>query len=267
MNITQQIKKMMSHLHSLKDNDSVIFDCCDFEITKRELIFSVVIFVFLMIVGFSISEIITEHIEDEKREYNQALQVESEEMFKYAMSTNVGNAFCYGKLEAIDTVSYEDVDGQYLYIRKEKEKYTRHEREVKHEDSDGNTYYTTEVYYTWDVVSSESKHSEKIRFLGIEFDYNKIERPYAHYICTNYYSSYTRYVYYGVAPEHTGTIYTELKNNTISDKTNFYENKSISEVLESFDSSIEIFLFWIVWVIFMGVIIYAFYYVDNTWLN
>ena len=268
MNIIQQIKQTVNRLSSLiKDSDQVIIDCYEFEITKREIITSVAIFCFLLIIGFSISEVITNHVEDKKRMYNQAMQIDTAELFEYGMATKVGNAFCYGTLEAVDTVGFEDIEGDYLYIRRELEEYTRHEREVSHKDSDGNTYYTTEEYWTWDVVSADSKHSEKITFLDVEFDYSKIQRPYADYIDTKYISGDVRYVYYGVDPEHTGTIFTELKDDTISDGTPFWENSSIQEVLEAKNQDYSIAIFWIVWVIFMAVAICGFYYLDNTWLE
>lgn len=98
MNIIQQIKQTASRSASLikPDRDTVVFDCGDFEITKRELIASIVIIAVMLIVGFSISGYIADKVEDEKRMYNQALQVETREMFEYGMNTGVGNAFVYG---------------------------------------------------------------------------------------------------------------------------------------------------------------------------
>lgn len=268
MNIIQQIKQTVNRLSSLiKDSDQVVIDCYEFEITKREIITSVAITAILLIVGFSISEVITNHVEDKKRMYNQAMQIDTVDLFKYGMATNVGNTFCYGTLKAVDTVGFEDIEGDYLYIRKELEEYTRHERQVSHKDSKGNTYYTTEEYWTWDVVSTDSEHSKRITFLDVEFDYSKIQRPYARYIDTKYFSSKVRYVYYGVSPEHTGTIFTELKDDTISDGTPFWENESIQEVLEAKNKNYEIVTFWIIWIILTITAIYIFFYVDNTWLE
>lgn len=268
MNIIQQIKQTVRRLSSsIKDSDEVVINCYEFEITKREIITSIAIVAFLLIIGFLVSEDITNHVEDRKRMYNQAMQIDTEELFKYGMATNVGNAFCYGTLKAVDTVNFEDIEGDYLYIRRELEEYTRHERQVSHTDSKGNTYYTTEEYWTWDVVSTDSEHAERITFLDVEFDYSKIQRPYAHYIDTKYFSSYERYVYYGVSTEHTGTIFTELKDDTISDGTPFWENESVQEVLEAKNQDYSIVIFWIIWIILTIAAIYIFFYVDNTWLE
>ena len=269
MNIIQQIKQTASRSASLikPDSDTVVFDGGDFEITKRELIASIVIIAFMLIVGFSISGYIADKVEDKKRMYNQALQVETREMFEYGMSTNVGNAFVYGELAAADTVNFAEIGGAYLWIEKEREEYTMHTREVAHTDSKGHTYYTTEVYYSWDSAGSESRHSQKITFLGVEFDYKKIRRPASHYIDTIYERSDVRYVYYGVDPKHTGTIFTVLKDGTIEDSSSFYENSTIEQVLESKNEDISQFIFWLLWIIAIVAAVGGFYYMDNYWLD
>lgn len=269
MNIIQQIKQTASQLVSLikPDSDKVIFDCGEFEITKREIIVSLSIVALMLILGFSISEIIANEVEDRKRMYNQALQVETPEMFKYGMETNVGNAFVYGELAAVDSVTYDEVGGCWLWIKKNREEYTRHEREVEHKDSKGNTYYTTEVYYTWDTVYSEEKHSEKITFLDVEFDYNKIKVSGTKYIDTIYKSSDVRYVYYGKPPEHTGTIFTKLSDGTIEDSNRLDENQTIAEVLEDKNRDCSQVFFWILWIILTLAAVGGFYYFDNSWLD
>lgn len=269
MNIIQQIKQIASQLVSLikPDSDEVIFDCGDFEITKREIIVSLSIVAIMLILGFSISEIIANEVEDRKRMYNQALQVETPEMFKYGMETNVGNAFVYGELAAVDSVTYDEIGGCWLWIEKSREEYRKHEREVEHKDSKGNTYYTTEVYYTWDTVYSEEKHSEKITFLGVEFDYNKIKVADNDYIDTIYKSSDVRYVYYGTPPEHTGTIFTKLSDGTIEDSNRLYENQTIAEVLEDKNRDCSQVDFWILWIILTIAAVRGFYYLDNSWLD
>lgn len=269
MNIIPQIKQTASHLSSLikPDSDTVIFDLGTYEITKREIITSFAIAAIMLILGFSISGHIADKVEDKKRMYNQALQIDTQDMFKYGMSTNVGNAFIYGELKAIDTVNYPEVGGEYLWIEKEREEYTRHEREVEHEDSKGNKYYTTEVYYTWDYVFSESKHSEKITFLGVKFDYNKIRVNSSRYIDTIYKGSDVRYKYYGIAPEHTGTIFTKLADGTIEDNNSFYENSTIEEVLEDKNKDYSQIVFWILWIIATIAAVGGFCYLDNSWLD
>lgn len=269
MNIIKLIKQTASQLVSLikPDSDKVIFDFGEFEVTKREIIVSISILALMLIFGFSISEIIANEVEDKRRMYNQALQVDTKELFEYGMETNVGNAFVYGELAAVDSVTYDEVGGRWLWVEKSREEYTRHEREVAHTDSKGHTYYTTEVYYTWDTVYSEEKHSEKITFLDVEFDYNKIKVSDPKYIDTIYKSIDVRYVYYGKPPEHTGTIFTKLSDGTIEDSNYLYENQTIAEVLEDKNRDCSQVVFWILWIILTLAAVGGFYYFDNSWLD
>ena len=89
----------------------------NFSISKREIISSIVIVALMLVFGFILHGTISDALMLKYQEYNTALQInEDAEMFKYAMKTNVGNSFVYGKLECLDTVTYPDIDGQYSYI-------------------------------------------------------------------------------------------------------------------------------------------------------
>lgn len=198
----------------------------------------------------------------EYQEYNMALQIDNDsDLFSYGMKTNIGNAFVYGELKAVDTVTYPEIGGEYSYIKKVKEKYTAHTRVV----FNGKTS-TVQVYYTWDAVSSESKHSEKISFLNVEFDYGVIDFPSSSYITTQKESSKIRYKYYGAPTECEGTLYAVLEDNTIK-KTNFYYNSSINDALESLKSSWQLWVFWFFWILLTGGCVSGFYYFENRWLE
>lgn len=266
MNITQLKERIKSRLNSLSDSDTVIFKCNGFDITKREIITSIAIMAIMFMVGIIISGAIADYSEEKKKEYNQAMQIDSKELFEYGMNTSVGNAFVYGHLKAVDTVTFDEVGGQWLWISKEREDYTRHEREVEHTDSNGRTYYETEVYYTWDHVSTKEKHSEKITFMDIEFDYDKVDVNGSEYIDTIYKGVDTRFQYYGRTIEHIGTIYTKLHDGTL-EKCHLYEGRTIQEVLESKNNDFSQIIFWILWILFIGFVIYGFYYLDNSWLR
>ena len=246
------------------------FDFGDFEITKREIIASISIIAMMILIGVLISEKISEHQMDKNEVYNKAVKIESTDLFQYSMDTNVGNAFVYGDLKAVDTVTYPEIGGEYMYVEKVKEKYTIHTRQVAHTrtvNGKSQTYYTTETYWTWDRVSSEDKKCKEISFCGITFKSNKFDIPGTDYIDTIKESSHIRYKYYGTGTKFTGTIFTELKNKTISDNTNFYNNMNIEETVERLESGNGEIVFWILWIILMVVCIFGFYYLDNKWLE
>lgn len=232
---------------------------------------SIVIFAIMLIFGFIISDKLSDSIEEDNTVYTTALRINSKEMFKYGMETSVGNAFIYGNLKAIDTVSYSEIDGEYMYLKKIKERYTKHTKRVKHTVGSGEnkrTYYTTEEYWTWDVIETKRKHSKEVSFLGVRFPYEKLSIPSATYIETIQESSKIRYKYYGCKTKYTGTLFANLKDNTMLNTSQLYINMDIDKALESYllDDS-DITVFWILWVILTCVLIFAFCYLDNKWLE
>lgn len=252
------------------------FDFGDFEITYREILASISIIAVMLLIGFVISGKISQSQSDRNAKYNKAVKIESADLFRYGMDTNVGNAFVYGDLEAVDTVTYPEIGGEYMYVEKEEERYERHEEEVTKTDSDGNEYTETEVYYEWETDNIESLHAKEIKFCGSVFPYNKINLPHSDYIKTingdRVYSwksgEYVevKFIYYGIKTKYTGTIFTELKDKTISDSTPFYE-LSIGETKDLFETNSGVVIFWIVWIIVMVLAVFGFYYIDNEWLE
>lgn len=246
------------------------FDFGDFEITKREILASISIIAVMILFGILISSKISECQMDKNEIYNKAVKIESQEMFQYGMDTNVGNAFVYGDLKAVDTVTYPEIGGEYMYVEKIKEQYMMHTRQVAHTrtvNGKSQTYYTTETYWTWDKVGSEDIKCKEILFCGVIFTSNKIDLPGTDYIDTIKESSHVRYKYYGVDTEYKGTIFTDLRDKTISDNTSFYNNLTIDETIERLESDFPIIIFWIFWVILIGGMVFGFYYLDNRWLD
>ena len=246
------------------------FDFGDFEITKREILASISIIAVMILIGILISGKISECQMDKNEKYNKAVKIESQEMFRYGMDTNVGNAFVYGDLKAVDTVTYPEIGGEYMYVEKVKERYTMHTRVVTYTTGSGKTRRThtrTKTYWTWDRVGSEDIKCKEISFCRVNFTSNKIDLPGTDYIDTIKESSHVRYKYYGVDTEYKGTIFTDLRDKTISDNTSFYNNSTIDETIERLESDFPIIIFWIFWIILIGGVVFGFYYLDNRWLD
>jgi hypothetical protein len=247
------------------------------EITKREIIASISIVAIMILIGVLISGKISERQMDKNEVYNKAVKIDSTDLFQYGMDTNVGNAFVYGDLEAVDTVTYPEIGGEYIYVKKVEERYERHERIVTKEDSEGNTYTETEEYYTWDTENTESKIAKEIKFCGVVFPCSKIDLPYANHINTikgdkvwSWKSGErvkVRFQYYGISTKFTGTIFTDLRDNTITDNTDFYENMNIEETVERLQFGAGQIIFWIFWIMLIIACVIGFYYIDNRWLE
>jgi len=243
------------------------FDFGDFEITKREILASISIIAVMLLIGVLISSKISEHKLDANEVYNKAVKIDNTDLFQYGMDTNVGNAFVYGDLVAVDIVTYPEIGGEYMYIEKVKEKYTKHTRTVTYKDSNGKTHTKKETYWTWDRVSSEDKKCQEISFCGITFNSNKIDLPSTDYIDTIKESSHIRYKYYGIGTNYKGTIFTDLRDQTISDNTQFYNNKNIEETVEYLESGGGVILFWIFWIVLICGCVFGFYYTENKCLE
>lgn len=241
------------------------------EIKKREVIASVVIIAFMLIIGFAISEKIRQSLLEDYQVYDTAAQInDDKELFEYGMKTNVGYAFVYGELKTLDPVSYPEVSGKYSYIKKEEQEYRRHSRTVTktYTDSNGRTHTKTEIeyYWTWDTMKKESKTATKISFLNVEFAYEKIPFPSSHQLEIVNTGYHERNVYYGTETDFQGTLFTSLKENTINN-TKFYKNKTIAETIENLETGVEIVIFWILWILLIIVLVIVFYYFENKWLD
>ena len=248
-----------------------MFDFGDFSISKREILISIVIIALMLVFGIMIHGSIEDSLMLKHQEYNLALQIDNnKDMFEYGMSTNVGNAFVYGTLECLDPVTYEEIGGEYSYVEKVKERYTRHTRTVTKTrtlpNGDTQTYTEEEVYYTWDKVDSWSKTATKISFVGVEFAYGEINFPSSSYIETIKESSKIRYKYYGAPIKSSGTLYTKLENNTINN-SKFHAGMSIADTHKYYTSNAGLVFFWIGWILFTGLLVFAFVYIDNHWLE
>ena len=237
-------------------------------ITKREIIFSIAIICVLLVIGFVISQGISDNIAKKNQEYDCALQIESEEQFRYGMKTNVGNAFVYGDYISLDPVTTSAFNGSYSYLAKYTEEYTKHERTVKYKDSDGKEKTRTEEYWTWDRIKSEYWSSSYCTFLNVGFSASLFILPQESYITTLPAGYHLRHKWYGKPANYKGTIYTKLANNTIT-KSDLIDNKNTLQTLNYLKAinSSGLTWFWVGWIILIVVATIGFYYVENKWLE
>lgn len=248
----------------------VIYDGFGWEITVREAVFSVAILFLMLMIGFFLSEKIASSLDEQNQEYYQAVKIDEDtEVFQYGMRTNIGNAFVSGVLEAVDPVTYPEIGGEYAYVEKIKEEYTKHTETVYERDDEGIiTGSHTETYWTWDEVGQEEIHCGSIRFLEAEFEYGKIPFPDSYYLDTIKESSEIRYQYYVVDTSYQGAIYADLRDKTVNDAV-FVKDCNAHEAEERLISKGKAALveFWIFWILLTGATIYGFCYLDNKWLE
>lgn len=238
----------------IKDND----------ITKIEIIFSVIIFSVMIILGLFISNKIEDSLIQQKEIYNKAIKIDSKELFLYGMKTNVGNALIYGDLVTVDAVADKYISGKYMSIKKVTEEYVRHTRTV----SNGKTT-RTEVYYEWEEKDTKYNTSKYVKFLDVEFPISKINIPEYHYKKTVNKNVKLRYKYYVVDSNYTGTLFTNLSDNTISDNSLFLKNRNIESSINYLESGhdLALVIFWVCWIGITVALVVLFCLLKNKWLN
>lgn len=245
------------------------WDFESFEITAREILASISIIAILLLIGVLISSKISDSQIERNEKYNKAVKIQDAELFQYGMDTNIGNAFMYGNLKTVDTVTYPEIGGKYMSVSKYEEHYTKHTETVYEYDGKGKVIGShEEEYWTWDLYDSENKNCKNVTFLGIKFKYGQIYKPREDYIGTLYddNDSNIRYDYYGSKIQYKGTAFGVLKNHTINN-AEFYKNMNIEETVQFLESDISTIVFWVVWVVIIAFVVYGFYYLDNKWLE
>lgn len=244
----------------------------NFEITKREILVSIIIVLLLVTLGIFISNGIENSIEEDNEKYYKSLKIDNdEETFKYAIDTNVGYVLSSGKVKAVNGVEIDDISGKYFYIKKVREEYTRHTREVEHTRTIGNTtetYYTTEVYYTWDYAGQEEFHVKQFEYLGVTFEYGTIDFYNSSYKETIKINSDTRYKYYVIPLKFDGCLFTKIQDNTITENE-FYYNNTIENIINNKQNEARNtkILFWFLWIFLIILIVGLFIYAENKYLE
>lgn len=254
-----------------KKKPIVIFDGLDWQITLREVLFSVFLFGILMLIGALISGCIKSHVHNKNLVYYQAAQIKNNpEEFQWALETDIGNAFVEGKLKAIEPVTHEKLGFDVLSYTATYQHYNMHTRLVTRTRTDSkgrsHTYTTTETYWSWDTYKRENDNVKKVEFSGVEFNVDKFDLGgfYKTKVVSNGHND--RIVYEYIPTEITGSFYGEIKYKTISGKINLYD-LSIEKLYEDFTSSCFNLVFWIIWVIFSIILMFVFYVHENYWLE
>lgn len=260
--------------YSKKKDRIVLFDGIDWEITLREVLFSLLILGVMSFFGFLVHSWIDKKVDDATLKYRQAVAIESPDEFRHAMDTDVGHAFVRGKLEAVTPVTSKLVDGEYLRIHVEHQKYQMHTRVVTYTtyDSKGrpHTHHRTETYWSWDTEWTSTTNSPKVVFCGSEFSYDKFN-----YNCARTEETVVggglfkneRDVVYTTKDGFTGTIFADLRDKGFKGTADMV-SANIEKYRERLaDCAWPYVLFWLLWCILTIGGIVLFYIIDNEWLE
>ena len=244
-------------------------------ITKREILFSTIIVTLLFGLGIVISRSFIPKLTHSALEVISAVEVDPgmRDRFDYIRRTEVGNFLAADTLKALDPVSISDIQGEYIEIKKEKERYTKH----VHHHSDGKRSWTT-VTHSWDYQSKTVWKAEKFEFLGQNFSRGEMEFRYPMNKLTTIYEhdrgvwgprvGDIRYVYYIYPKEVAGLMNGEARDKWFKnlyfkpgDTIERRKNGAIRRI-----KAVPI-TFWIIWTLLIAGAVAGFYYLENNWLE
>lgn len=266
------------------------------EITKREILVSIIGIVILLSIGLLINNAITYKSIAKKELYNKTLKIDNDkDTFKYAIDTNIGNVLVYGNFNIKNGVKIDELKQDYMAIKKETERYTKHTREVCNKCGE-KTCCHTEDYYTWNTIDTKKEYVDTISFLNINFRFkqfsnyeykrlnlnsdvvsdkhiNKIRQNYI-YDNNNFFTRVgdLRYKYYVVGKSFNGSVLAKAKNKTLEpineSKISIFHN-TINKILEEIKKELTVIkvVFWIIYIILIGVGVGYFIYQDNYYLE
>ena len=266
------------------------------EITKRKILVSIIGIVILLSIGLLIDNFITYQSIKKQELYNKTLKIDNDkDTFKYAIDTDIGNVLVSGKFNVDNGVKFDELKQDYMAIQKKTEKYTRHKREVCNKCGE-KTCCHTKVYYTWDTIGTKNKYVDTIVFLNINFSFNQFSnyeykrlnlnsdvvsdkyrnkiRQNCIYDDNNFFNMVgkLRYKYYVVVKSFNGSVLAKAKNKTlepINESKIRISHNTINKIVEETKKEIIVIkvVFWIIYIILIGVAVGYFIYQDNYYLE
>ena len=265
---------VMEYYGGKRKKPIVLVDCIDWEITLREVLFSLLILGISAFLGFLVHSWIDKKVESSNLQYRQAVAITSPDEFRHAMDTDVGHAFVRGKVEAVTPVTNKLVNGKYLSIHVRHQKYQRHTRVVTYTtyDSKGrpHVHHRTETYWSWDTVRTSTTNSPKVVFCGSEFPYGKF-----HYNCGREEETIVggglfnneRDIVCTMKDGFTGTMFGDLRNGSFKGTATLV-GMGIEEYRKNETECVWPYvMFWVMWIVLTGFALFLFYFLENSWLE
>lgn len=101
--------------------------------------------------------------------YTTAVQATTKDKFNYIVDSQQGRVLANGNFTAKGTpAKFDEMNKGYAYVGRSLEHYTEHEEEVC-TGSGKDEECHTEIYYTWDAVSSDKVEVSKLTFMGRDY--------------------------------------------------------------------------------------------------
>ena len=256
------------------------------EITFREVLVSIIIFLVMGAIGISIDTRITDNFIENNSKYQKAVKIRDKDTLDYLISTKAGNSLVEGKVKASGTVSFKEINGEYSYIEKVKEVYTMHTKTVCETVGSGDDEHEVchlETYWTWDYAGSDTKYADALSIYGHKLDtrYALKEMSSSRLNLSKnindqmlegnymYENSSVRYYYKYIPKAFKGVIYTNFSKKDESLKKYSLERTTINQLLEEEQEGVNFggIVFKIFWFALMVFVIYEYVAQANDYLE
>lgn len=264
----------------------VIYKDWDIEITVREILVSIAIFLLLSGIGCLIYGNIDN--KDQVKEYESAQIIQDDKgKLDYLVNTKFGNVIAYSTFKTNDknTVTFEEIDSKYSFIKRVKQKYTMHTRTVCSGSGKTKTC-RTETYWTWDNVDIDRKYAKNIDFMGYSFEGKKLLNQISNdslklskkiykgkYMKINskyvYESSHIRYYYEYIPINFKASIFSNTRDKEVFKEYTLFYKQTPEQAIESIktDNDATKICFIVGWIFIMLVAIYGYVKLDNNYLE
>lgn len=243
------------------------------EITKREILFSVIIISIMVLIGTIISRPILTHSMNNALKITSSVQAKDSLAFDYIIRTNAGDFLAEGTIHAINRVSIEDIDGEYSRIIRKTQEYQEHTETYTTTDSEGNIQTHTRTYWSWNTIHTDKYISDSLSFHGDTLTYKNIRHePVMSYLKTitpkrNLFQKKIRYLYYTAPATEQGVLSGNISDKSFSE-LRFSPNTDIDTMIEHSEKQKHNapITFWILWIILTVGLTIGFYVFENKWL-
>lgn len=214
-----------------------------------------IIFLLMLLIGMYIARKEREKAADKSADFRKALEIETDHDFAYGIETNIGYAFVYGIIRAINPIKPSWCDNEllsYEIIEEELQERVDYVPVTEYDDDHmSHTRMERHVYYEWVMIGKENQNVDEIEFRGKVLPYNKIKMPDCYLLKRENTGFNRRNSYYILKNNLAGSIFTFLSENGISDKSRFFSglNSKAAKIKAIKDEQNRVKQFWILWLL------------------
>lgn len=168
--------------------------------TGREIVVAVTASIIALFLLFSLISSIEHRVISSTDWYEVSTKIYDANLFTHVVETKQSEIMAEGVVYTSKPVTEENIDGEYIYIKREYEREVMKTRQVSYScgPKGKDTCWRTETYWEWDNYGTDTWEAPEIEFLGITMGLSEYDYIPTVGIDTVYLSRKERYVFSGV---------------------------------------------------------------------